>query len=342
MSGQERTIRKTTTHYLRVLTDHARRLGLDVGRILRETGVAPELTQTGREFVENDLLAALVKRLWRETGSENFGFDPEPVRLGTWALACEFMLEAENLGELLRKGERVLSYLPAGAAAMTTCIEDDSVSLYLGTRDSPSDPDHFLAEFMGTVWHRFPSWACDETIQLHRAFFAYPRPTHAAVYEELFPCEVQFEAPCSGFTFSRRYLKKAVVRSRGELNEWLRDSPADLLYLPGRDVSVQSQIRLVLHGALEEQRRFPAFAAICAHLGMSPSVVRRRLAEEGTSYQQLKDLVREDVARRLLAIPELRISDVALRTGFTDPAPFSRAFKKWTGMSPAQYREGGQ
>ena len=71
---------------------------------------------------------------------------------------------------------------------------------------------------------------------------------------------------------------------------------------------------------------------------MSPQVVRRRLADEGTSYQHIKDAIRCETAQVLLANPENSISDIAVRTGFSEPAAFSRAFKKWTGESPAQYR----
>jgi AraC-like DNA-binding protein len=330
---------RTTTHYLRVLADQARNLELDIDRILLETGIDPELARTDDEFVDNEFLTALVKRLWRETGDECFGFDAEPLRLGSWGLACEFMAAGENLGELLRKGERLLSYLPAGPASMETSRGGDSVDLYLNIRPSARDPEHFLTEFMGIVWHRFPSWAIDETIQLQHAFFSYPAPAHAPFYDELFPCEIEFNCERSGFSFSRNYLKKPVVRSQREVQEWLRDSPANLIYLPGRDSSIQSQIRLMLNRELEATRRFPAFDRICHSLALSPAAVRRRLAEEGTSYQQIKDLVRQDVAIQLLAVPEMLITDIAERAGFADPAPFSRTFKKWTGMSPAQYRE---
>ena len=64
----------------------------------------------------------------------------------------------------------------------------------------------------------------------------------------------------------------------------------------------------------------------------------RRLTEEGSSYQQIKDNVRRELAVELLSQQEIAIADIAERTGFTEPAAFSRAFKKWSGVSPAQYR----
>ena len=72
---------------------------------------------------------------------------------------------------------------------------------------------------------------------------------------------------------------------------------------------------------------------------MSPQVVRRRLSEEDTSYQKIKDAIRCDTAKRLLDNPEIPVATVAEQTGFSETAAFSRAFKKWTGLAPAQYRQ---
>jgi AraC-like DNA-binding protein len=71
---------------------------------------------------------------------------------------------------------------------------------------------------------------------------------------------------------------------------------------------------------------------------MSAPTLRRRLKREGTTFQQLKDEARCDAAKLCLARPELSINEVASELGFTDPSAFHRSFKKWTGLTPGQYR----
>jgi hypothetical protein len=64
-------------------------MGLDVQDILDETGIPVELSEAENAWIDNDLLARLVKKIWSETNNETFGLDPNPLRIGTWALACE-------------------------------------------------------------------------------------------------------------------------------------------------------------------------------------------------------------------------------------------------------------
>lgn len=330
---------KTTTHYLATLIRQAARLGLDVPALLEAAGIEPELAAAEDRWMDNHYLTALVKILWRETGDETLGIDVEPMRMGSWALACDYMLAAENLGDLYRRGERICDYLPPASMGIRFSTGEKSATLEIQCYRGERDPDHFLVEFLAVVWHRFPCWAIDEYIPLQEAFFSYPAPDHAWFYEELLQCEVRFGQLSDGFSFNNKFLGRAVRRSKSELEAWLRNSPADLLYLPGRDSTIGTHIRRQLSDELGTHMRFPSFDSICESLHMSPQVVRRRLAEEGTSYQKLKDGVRSGLVKELLASPELAIADIAFRAGFTEPAALSRAFKKWTGQTPAQYRD---
>ena len=330
---------KTNSHYVHVLARQAGKLGLDVDALLAEAGIAPGVVAGQEQWLDNDYLTRLVKCLWRESVDETMGIDTCPMRMGTWALACDYMLAAETLGELYRRGERIFNFLPPESVGLDVSVAEDLVTLKVRCYEGERDPDHFLVEFLSVVWHRFPCWAVDEYIPVKQAFFRYREPAHSGLYEELLQCSVAFEQPFNGFTFSSKYLARPIRRSKTELDDWLRNSPADLLYLPGRDRSVNAHIRSELQRELQQQMRFPAFDRICDSLHMSSQVVRRRLAEEGTSYQKIKDGVRRDLVTQLLGQPELAIADIAERAGFTEPAALSRAFKKWTGCTPAQYRE---
>jgi len=82
----------------------------------------------------------------------------------------------------------------------------------------------------------------------------------------------------------------------------------------------------------------PTIDRAARRYGIPVRTLQRRLHEVGLSYSELVDEVRFEAACRLLDDPQARIADVAAALGFTDPSNFSRAFVRWTGLSPREYR----
>ena len=70
---------------------------------------------------------------------------------------------------------------------------------------------------------------------------------------------------------------------------------------------------------------------------MSSRTLRRRLKDAGTSYQEILDDVRAELARRYLAREKRAVDEVSFLLGFSDPSAFTKAFRRWTGRSPADF-----
>ncbi len=96
-------------------------------------------------------------------------------------------------------------------------------------------------------------------------------------------------------------------------------------------------MRAVLRAALPAD--WPDAAGIAARLHVAEATLRRKLRQEGASYQEIKDALRYEIACAALADSELTVADVASAAGFAEPSAFYRAFKGWSGLSPAAYRE---
>jgi AraC-like DNA-binding protein len=91
-------------------------------------------------------------------------------------------------------------------------------------------------------------------------------------------------------------------------------------------------------GAIESM---PRIEEVASYFNMSSRNLRRRLKEEDSSYQSIKDTLRKNHAMKLLNNDDLAINQVAREIGFNEPAGFTRAFKQWTGQTPKQYRDDG-
>lgn len=90
----------------------------------------------------------------------------------------------------------------------------------------------------------------------------------------------------------------------------------------------------------EVRRGTPTLESAAASLAMSSRTLKRRLQDEGTTFQDLLDGVRCDLAKRYLDEQRVSLGEVAFLLGFSEPSAFHRAFKRWTGRTPLAYRQG--
>ena len=103
------------------------------------------------------------------------------------------------------------------------------------------------------------------------------------------------------------------------------------------DKSLKSQVMAII--GKDFSRDLPSADEVAHVLHMSVSTLRRRLLEEETSYQKIKDDCRKEGAINYMNSPQLSINDVASLMGFDEPSAFFRSFKKWTQMTPGEYRK---
>lgn len=170
-----------------------------------------------------------------------------------------------------------------------------------------------------------------------RAAFAHARPEYAEEYARIFGGLARFDQPSSFIEFQYTALDSPEIHRNEELRHMLTAQAERVLKrVVGESSHSERLKRLVL-------RELPAGLAMpdaARALGMSERSLRRRLAEEGSSYSQLVEHAQIELACDLLHNPAKSLKEVAHETGFAAQSAFHRAFKRWTGKSPAQYRAG--
>jgi len=327
---RERTI---ASHFARAALGGARRLGHDYSGLLQQLGISPELLDEPRARIAPEQFTQLIQGLWLALDDEYLGFGDGPSRPGTFAMMCHALIHCRNLEKALSRGLLFYSLFPQ-APRLNLTYEDEYVRLSLDDGQL-WDPEHFLSESLLVIWHRLGSWLIGQRIRLEQASFSYPRPAHGSEYELLFPCALEFGAQYSSLLFHRRYLSMPLLQDERTLKHFLERSPADLLSRPDDGDSLSSQLRRLLS---RDSSRWPDLEAVAAHLHISPQTLRRHLREEGSSFQELKDQLRRDIAIYHLSRADLSLQQIAEQLGFSEPSAFHRAFKKWTGLTPGAYR----
>lgn len=151
---------------------------------------------------------------------------------------------------------------------------------------------------------------------------------------------MRFGAERTAAAMDARRLSAPVVQDEATLGALLRRAPAALLSRHDYGTTVAEQVRRVLVPSLRAggPARLPEAADVAARLAVSASTLRRRLRQEGTSFQELKDAVRQDAAIEGLVGGREPIAAVAARLGFSEDTAFHRAFRRWTGTTPGAFR----
>ncbi|MFG2233508.1 AraC family transcriptional regulator [Streptomyces sp. NPDC048723] len=328
--------RTVTVHHVRALLAGARRGGIDTVPLLQEAQIPPLLLGDDRARVTPAQFARLFRALYRITQDEFLALSQVPSRPGTFAMMCHASLGCHDLGAAMERAVAFYGLFPGGPelALEVTGAE----ARFTVRNDFARDEDRFLTECVLAIWHRLSSWLVGRRIPLAHAAFRYPPPPHREEYEMLFDCPVHFGQDRTGAAFDARWLTAPLVRDEGALDAMLRRAPFDLLSRPEYGTTVAEQVRRTLTQRLRTSPRLPALGEVAAGLAVSPATLRRRLQQEGTSFQQLKDHVRRDAAIAGLAEGGEPIAELAARLGFSEDTAFHRAFRRWTGTTPGAYR----
>src|SRR5688572_15829269 len=161
------------------------------------------------------------------------------------------------------------------------------------------------------------------------------RPDPAETYERFFGCPVQFGAEENAFVLSAKDADRPLPSANRQLaavfDKMLTEE------LARRDKSdVVSRCRAVVLTSLSSGEGTAEDTAKQLH--MSPRTLQRKLAEANTTYLQLLDDARKDLALRYIEDPRRSVTDITFSLGFSQPSAFTRAFKRWTGVSPSDHR----
>lgn len=326
------------THYLRTALERNPVPEAFIARELARAGIPREWLDDADARLTDAQFASVMLALMRHTGNELVYMGHERrSAYGNFALLCHALIHLPTLKKALLRG--MLFYnRQLGDVHFRLRQRGEDALLSLTWQPDAQDPHHACTEALLTVAHRLSSWLVDQRIPLIEADFSYPAPAHVEHYHRLFHCPLRFNQPRTQLRFSARYLNYPLMQDEESLRRFLRNAPTNLFMPPVNSQQLTAQIRALL--GRDFTREFPEFEEVAAHFGLTTQTLRRRLKDEGSSYQGIKDQVRRDAAIHYLSRPQLSITDIAERMGFSEPSTFHRAFKKWTGLTPGDYRQG--
>ena len=318
---------------------------LSLGLAARGVALAPALARAGIDAAtmqdpDARIPAELMHGLWREaeelSGESSFGLaTASSIKPGSFDVLDYMCRNSATVGDGLRLYCRYTPLLHDQISASVEVGQDTAVLRHVLV-DGGVLPRQY-AEFIIASLLVIVRQASDHVVQPVSVQFAHDEPDDISPHAALFGCPISFRANRNGFELSLEDFDRPLVAAQPGLLQVLERQAESLLEKSPR--SAPSLIGRVRAAIVKDLRRGGTTAARVARtLGIGERTLRRRLDDEGSSYQAVLSELRMGLATRYLEDERLAIDEVAFLLGYSDRTAFNRAFRQWTDRTPAQFR----
>ncbi|CAN7699788.1 AraC family transcriptional regulator [Pseudorhodoferax sp. LjRoot39] len=327
---------QTPMAFIRAILRAYAKAGRDAAGALRAGGLARADVEDPAGRITAEQMESICLFAMRELDDEALGWFGRALPWGTNGMLCRASLPSATLGVALKRWCRhhgllvddIEIHLCAGQAQLRIEIDE--------RRDLQEQREFALVSTLRHV-HGIACWLVDARIPLRGATFPYAAPDHAGAYGWMFRTGLCFGQARASIRFDAHFADMPVLRDDRDLRQMLQRPLPLLVQQYPRAHRVGKQVRDLLRAHAAKSLVAPALAS---RLNLSVRSLHRHLAEEGLSLQDIKNEVRREAAIASLARRDRPIKQVAGAVGFQNEASFNRAFREWTGQTPAEYRRG--
>ena len=281
-------------------------------------------------------LVALYEQAARLTKDDAFGLHVgETVDPKAFDVLGYSVINSSTLGEAL---DRVVRYGFIWTNGSYFSIEKGSQLtkiVYSYLDDSTSERRHD-AEMTFAALASLSRNVTNSDLSPNQVTFQHERPRDTTEHRRIFKCPVEFSAPANRYLIDSNCLSLPILKADPGLCAVLDRHAEELIAKFPRNDTLVEQVRTMIKDELRGGHA--SLERIADQLSMSGRTLQRKLREHGTSHQELLDQMRRELAMRYLQEREMAICEVAYLLGFSESSALHRAFKRWTGKTPNEFR----
>ena len=326
--------------YLQGLVEYLQRQGIAPEALLARAQLSPEVLGQRDQRIAASAYLTLLSEGVRLSGDPFLGLHlGESVRPGYYGVLGYLIMSCATLADALHRQARYASLV----GNLGRVVLDDEPALLDGEalvahswQPLLAQQQRQLSEETLAGWVSFGRWISGLDIAPTEVRFQHSAPADTSEHARIFRCPVLFDQPDNALVFPRRLLAAPLSQADAQVRGML-DAYADrLLAELNQGHGVLDRARLELARQLPEQGA--DLEAIAAALALTPRTLQRRLRESGLSFSQLVDETRQQLVLHYLRDPALELAEIAFLVGFSEAGSLARAFRRWTGTSPGEYR----
>ena len=322
--------------WVNTVLDAAARQGAARAQVLALAGIAAADLQRERWPVDH------IARLWRAAlqATQDAGFGLKvgaSVGPASFNVVSYLLQSAPTLREALALVQRYQSLISDGGRFQTIAGESASWVVYHPRQGTLAFSPHQVEAVLAAVVV-FSRWLSRQGAALVplAVQFNQPRIGPLAGYRAVFGCPVRFEQAFSGLLWDNALLDAPLPQADAQLAQAHHRLAAQRMAALNEDGALVQALRAWMASALHG--RAPTRAEAAQALGLGERTLARRLQARRQSFSLLLDEVRRDAALQALAQGDQSLADIGQWLGYAEPAVFWRAFRRWTGCTPAQWR----
>ena len=311
------------------------RYGKDPAKALAQAQIAPEQLHTAQAHITAWQMEQLSGAAMQELDDEALGWFERRLPWGSYGMLARASISAPTLHLALARWCRHHGLLTSDIA-LTLSVAEGSARIRIAEHSDLGALREFCLVSVLRNIHGVACWLVDSRIGLQGAEFPFAPPPHQNAYAVLFSGPTTFGAAQASICFDAQYLALPLRRDEKALQQMLQHALPLTVLQYRRDRLLVQRVRQTLAAQPQDTHSAEALAAL---LHVSARTLHRQLREEGATLQGLKDEVRRSRAIELLHRSARPIKQVAQAAGFQNEKSFIRAFKGWTGQSPAEFRK---
>ncbi|MFZ5756737.1 MAG: AraC family transcriptional regulator [Pseudomonadota bacterium] len=317
----------------------ARTAGVDVHAALAHAGIEETVANNAEARIPGDRFERMLTHLVTASGDPLFGLNTSQfVQPGSYSVMGYIAMSSNTIGEALA---RVSVYEKLVGDMGTTHMEPDGSLLRVvwNCRHVNQPVRRHLIENVLASWVQYTRWLADADLRPEYVMLEHDAPDAASVarYEEVFHGPVRFRQKVNALVTRPDMLMHRLRQPDPDLLKVLESHAAQRLNELGLAQTVTHRVREAIRACIEKTG-LPRKEIVADMLAMNPRTLLRRLQDENTTYQDVLDGLRRELAMDLLRNSRLTQADIAARLGFAEIRSFQRCFKRWTGTTPGEYR----